>query len=775
MVDVENGGGDDVLLRTSRRPEGPEVGLLRLLCEQNAATVGQLVRWFGTYRGDMERLLREYEDLGWLYREQFLVGDDIWVWLSKLGDRLAGVGFTSDTPSYESLAHWGAINDARIYVESHFKNARWICERRLRSMQGGTPRGYLVDAMVFRDEKQADGSLRRRTYGIEVELSKKTEAQLRHKLTMNSKRFDLLIYFAVPEICEVFDKKGFLEEFPKLRVYRIPAVNRALDQPLWRVEGDPQPFKLGRRQKVRVPDLSETELDALDFLSEQGMAPMDQLERSVGFGAAETERMVVRWLAAGLAERAAPLVDQPAWVWLTTLGAKKSRLGLRREVPRLGALERARAVNEIRLRLTSGKKGIEWIGRSRRRREGKGFGPVAVVRINNQEHAVDLWTSTGDRYDFERRVGKRFSEGFVGLVWFYSEGARTEVLKFVRAYGSKRLRAEEVPEGAYLGISPAAKKARIDLRGRSRNSSSSLGPIGPELWKRLAAKGAAESHPVVIESIPSEALSAIADSAGAEKLPTVSEGWVEIASLRVMWLVSELGFYRVSHSGWGWHADEVEREDVFIVDKNAPAVDLRERRVARRGRKFRFFEPKHHEMSNDVWMRVRPLIPAVEERSARSDPRTMSDRAVLSALIWKIRTGRGWEHLADYLEHGSWAAVYYRFRSWEETGVWAKVKEVLTGELHDGADLDWSLAEASGRSPFNRRQRQLLERMMDDPGFAFTFDSYREGNEVTQTTATKDLTELAESWLVIGTREGRQGFVFRPAADLAVRFKRLTG
>lgn len=771
----------DALVQRSRRPEGPELSLLRLLCEQNGATVGQLMRWFGIDdRREMERLLGEYEDLEWLHRQRLLVGDDIWVWLSGLGDKLAGVGFECSMPHYGALAHLGAINDARIEVESKYRKSgrvRWFCERRLRSMFGGKPRSYLPDAVVFHDVVLADGTIERRRYAIEVELSRKTDQELHNKIKMNSKSFDLVIYFAVPEIADAFRDRGFLETYEKLRVTRIEDVDKALDQPIWRVEGDPRPFdEYGRRVKVRVPQLSEKELDGLDFLSEQGMAPMDQLERLLGISQAEMERMVLRWLEAGLVERAAPFVNQPSWVWLTHLGVKQSRLKLSREVPRLGALERARAVNEMRLKLTSGKK-VEWIGRSRRRREGKGFGPIGVIRIGSQEHAVDLWTSTSGNYEFENRVRKRFSEKFKGLVWFYTEETRSEVVRFAEQYGSKRIRVQALPEAEFL--SPRLGRHEEDGRKRLRDSSASAGPSGPGLWKRLASEPPKEAHALVSESVPVKALKAIMDSASVDTLPEVIEGWVELASLRVMWLVTDVGFFRVSHSGWGWHADEVEREDVFIVDEEAPAIDLRRKRVVRVGaaqRKARpFVEPGQFEMSKEVWERVRPVIPLVEERRVHRTHRTMSDRAVLSALIWRVRTGRAWEHLADHLEHGSWAAVYYRYQEWKAEGVWERIEAVLQVELPDGAELDWSQLESSFRSasrPFNKRQMRLLERMREDPELIFTLEGYREETGVTNTTATKDIRELAGKWMVIGTREGRQGFVFRVAPDLVARMER---
>lgn len=776
MVVVDESLQEKDLLRRSRRPDEAELLLLRLLSEQNAAKVGQLMRWFGVYRRDMERLLDEYEAYGWLYRRQFIVGDDVWVWLSDLGAKFAGLGFDAGTPHYESLAHWGAINDARIFMESKFGKVEWICERRLRSVQGGKPRGYLPDALVRHRVTLEDGTVETRTYLIEAELSRKMDRQMDHKITMNSKRNDLVIYFAVPEICDVFEQRGFLKKYEKLRVYRIPDVNRMLDQPAWQVEGDPQPFRYGRRQKVEVPELSEKELDGLDFLSEQGLAPMDQLGRYLELSPAAMERLMIKWLSIGLVERAGPLVGTPSWAWLTSLGVKHSRLRLAREVPRLGSLERARAINEIRLRLTAGKPNVEWIGRNRLRREGRGYGPVGVVRVGNQEHAVDLWTSAGGQYSFERRVAQRFGEGYEGLVWFYAEGTRSEVVRFAKSMESKRLRVEPLPVAAYLEIAPPANSQ--DGRKRSRDSAS-LGSLGGELWKRLASKPPTRLHPLVPESVPLKARLAIAKEAALSEAPEILEGWVETASLRVMWLVVDAGFYRVSHTGWGWLCAEVAREDVFYIEEDAPPIDLRISR-AKQGRRrpagdrqIRFYTPEHTELTDVEWERVKPLIPPIEERTERPELFLVPDRAVLSGLLWKVRFGRGWEHLPRKIVCASWAVSYYRFQEWIDMGVWEKLKAFLTKELSDGPELDWTRVEARSTRRFNGRQQKLLRKLLDDPDYTFTLKDYREEHGITGETIRKDIVDLASEWLVIGFREDGNRFVFRAPPDLSPRLKRI--
>jgi len=108
-------------------------------------------------------------------------------------------------------------------------------------------------------------------------------------------------------------------------------------------------------------------------------------------------------------------------------------------------------------------------------------------------------------------------------------------------------------------------------------------------------------------------------------------------------------------------------------------------------------------------------------------------------------------------------------------GVWSEVREVLERELVDGRELDWWRLAPRGAaervSRFNDRQCEWLVRMVRDSEFEFSFGSYEESYGISHETARKDLVELADEWLVIGTRRDRRGFVFTVPSDLLLRLK----
>ena len=101
-----------------------------------------------------------------------------------------------------------------------------------------------------------------------------------------------------------------------------------------------------------------------------------------------------------------------------------------------------------------------------------------------------------------------------------------------------------------------------------------LSPSGrltsPGLWERLAQRAPVRLHRIVVEAVPAEASKAVADAAGVEQVPVVDEAWKQLFGRGPYVLETDVGSFRVVQSGWGWHADEVEREDVFVREPGRP-------------------------------------------------------------------------------------------------------------------------------------------------------------------------------------------------------------
>ncbi|WP_435878011.1 IS5 family transposase [Streptosporangium canum] len=93
---------------------------------------------------------------------------------------------------------------------------------------------------------------------------------------------------------------------------------------------------------------------------------------------------------------------------------------------------------------------------------------------------------------------------------------------------------------------------------------------------------------------------------------------------------------------------------------------------------------RRHELTDDAWARIAPLLPTDPERGGR----WRDHRQVLNGIIWKIRTGADWRDIPE--RYGPWQTVYQRFRRWSADGTFARFLKHV--QVHDDAigEVDWS-------------------------------------------------------------------------------------
>lgn len=97
-------------------------------------------------------------------------------------------------------------------------------------------------------------------------------------------------------------------------------------------------------------------------------------------------------------------------------------------------------------------------------------------------------------------------------------------------------------------------------------------------------------------------------------------------------------------------------------------------------------------VSDGLWERLEPLLPARQRRFRYPGRRPLDDRAVLSGILFVLQTGIAWEHLPQELGFGSGMTCWRRLRLWQEDGVWERLHVLLLSELHAAGELDWSRA-----------------------------------------------------------------------------------
>jgi transposase len=95
---------------------------------------------------------------------------------------------------------------------------------------------------------------------------------------------------------------------------------------------------------------------------------------------------------------------------------------------------------------------------------------------------------------------------------------------------------------------------------------------------------------------------------------------------------------------------------------------------------------------DELWDRIRPLLPQVKRRYRYPGRKRLDERKVLSGILFVLCTGIPWEFLPQELGFGSGMTCWRRLRDWHQAGVWQRLHELLLAELHAAGALDWSRA-----------------------------------------------------------------------------------
>lgn len=122
-------------------------------------------------------------------------------------------------------------------------------------------------------------------------------------------------------------------------------------------------------------------------------------------------------------------------------------------------------------------------------------------------------------------------------------------------------------------------------------------------------------------------------------------------------------------------------------------------------------------VSDELWSRIKPLLPKRDPPSELGGRPPIPDRAALTGILFVLKTGIPWEDLPQEMNCGCGMTCWRRLRDWQEAGVWQKLHEVLLAELRAADEIDWSRAavdsstiravgggEETGPNPTDRRK-----------------------------------------------------------------------
>jgi transposase len=96
-------------------------------------------------------------------------------------------------------------------------------------------------------------------------------------------------------------------------------------------------------------------------------------------------------------------------------------------------------------------------------------------------------------------------------------------------------------------------------------------------------------------------------------------------------------------------------------------------------------------LTDELWEVIEPLLPPEPDKPKGGRPR-VPNRAVLTGIIFVLRTGLPWELLPPEMGCGSGVTCWRRLRDWQQAGVWEQLHQVLLDKLGDAGKIDWSRA-----------------------------------------------------------------------------------
>lgn len=169
-----------------------DLELLRIVGEQYAVTLPQLARMMGCSPHAARWLRSRWERAGWTSGRALLVGEPVFVWLTRRGQSLAGVDYAVWRPNAGMLAHIAAVTDVRLHVLDRHPGATWVCERELHRELAAAPgnrQQHRPDGLVVIDGHEV---------AVEVELTLKRRARIEQIMRELVARYGSITYFAAP-------------------------------------------------------------------------------------------------------------------------------------------------------------------------------------------------------------------------------------------------------------------------------------------------------------------------------------------------------------------------------------------------------------------------------------------------------------------------------------------------------------------------------------------------------------------------------------------------
>ena len=112
-------------------------------------------------------------------------------------------------------------------------------------------------------------------------------------------------------------------------------------------------------------------------------------------------------------------------------------------------------------------------------------------------------------------------------------------------------------------------------------------------------------------------------------------------------------------------------------------------------------------VTDELWETIEPLLPEEPPKPKGARPR-VDDRAVLTGILFVLKTGIPWEMVPQEMGWGSGMTCWRRLEEWHEADVWEHLHQALLDRLGEADEIDWSRASldsAAVAAPGGRKSR----------------------------------------------------------------------
>jgi len=136
-------------------------------------------------------------------------------------------------------------------------------------------------------------------------------------------------------------------------------------------------------------------------------------------------------------------------------------------------------------------------------------------------------------------------------------------------------------------------------------------------------------------------------------------------------------------------------------------------------------------IDDELWSRIEPLLPKRRRRNRQyAGRKPIPDRAVLTGILFVLRSGLPWNMLPLEMGCGSGTTCWRRLARWQRAGVWKRLHAVLLAELRQRGQVDLARAVVDSASLRALRGGKKLDRTLPiaaRPGRNTMFSPTRRG------------------------------------------------